>query len=275
MAISQYELLHGQLPGYINDLGGDEQRTRASWVVTTFPYLEQTQLWDKWSAGQAEFAPIDILVCPSDPPADLKKPNLSYVANTGYIGNAEGSENMANGLFFDNTRTAEGAAGPADERDAAQIPRVEMTFKFLQSKGDGTNNTLMLSENNNALFWGYVSPKDRAQTKDRNYHFGFCWEQPTVIAQANRDDSIERYRKINGNREIREIDSFAQMTPQDGFPSSYHPGGVNVAFASNRVSFTSDQIDPLVYAQLMTSNHRKSDLVDAAGKPDKELPQPE
>jgi prepilin-type processing-associated H-X9-DG protein len=47
----------------------------------------------------------------------------------------------------------------------------------------------------------------------------------------------------------------------DGFPSSNHREGVNVAFVGGAVKFVSDQIELRVYAQLMTSNHRQSDLL--------------
>src|SRR5262249_42585977 len=151
------------------------QRTRASWVVTTLPYMEQQELWDRWTAGHAKFAPVDIFVCPSDPPKDVNAPNLSYAANAGYIGNAATKENLANGLFFDSTRIADGADGPVDERDDLRAPLIKMSFAYLQAIGDGTARTLMLSENFNALYWGYVSKSDREKTKDRNYHFGFCW----------------------------------------------------------------------------------------------------
>jgi prepilin-type processing-associated H-X9-DG protein len=64
-------------------------------------------------------------------------------------------------------------------------------------------------------------------------------------------------------------------TSNYGFPSSYHPGGVHVAFVGGQVEFVTDQIDNLVYAQLMTSDHKKSDLEDVNGNLDRELPQPQ
>src|ERR687884_230998 len=41
------------LPGYVNTLGikGTTNLVRASWVVTTFPYIEQQQLFDLWNNG--------------------------------------------------------------------------------------------------------------------------------------------------------------------------------------------------------------------------------
>jgi hypothetical protein len=133
----------------------------------------------------------------------------------------------------------------------------------------------MLSENVNALHWGYTLDKDRDETKDRSYHFGFCWEQPNEITKAEANETESRFRRINSRYREGEIKSFAEMTPDDGFPSSHHPDVVNMAFASGSVHAMHEGIDPLVYAQLMTSNHKLSDLRDADGKPEKELEQPE
>ena len=57
------------------------------------------------------------------------------------------------------------------------------------------------------------------------------------------------------------------------------PGGVNVAFVGGAVRFVKDNIDFLVYAQLMTSNRRSSDLNKRNSSddfiPDKDLDQPD
>jgi hypothetical protein len=42
-------------------------------------------------------------------------------------------------------------------------------------------------------------------------------------------------------------------------PSSYHGGGVNVAFSSGRVLFLRETVDPQVYIALMTTYDKKSD----------------
>jgi prepilin-type N-terminal cleavage/methylation domain-containing protein len=275
MAMATYETMHGELPGYVNDVGDAKNRIRTSWVVPTLPYLDQYQLWEGWQQGKPTFAPREEFICPSDPPVDPTTAELSYVVNAGYIGDADGEENPSNGLFLDMTRTAEDATGPSDERDEAKLALQRMSLAYLQAKGDGTARTLMLSENVNALHWGYTLDKDRDETKDRSYHFGFCWEQPSEIAKAEANKTQERFRRINSHLRKEKIKSFAEMTPEDGFPSSYHPEIVNVAFASGSVQVMHQDIDPLVYAQLMTSNHKLSDLQDADGKPEKELKQPE
>jgi len=297
-----------EFPGYINKLGisgaTQDKQNRASWVVMTFPYIDQQPLWDRWTQGFSNngddfyFNEIEILSCPSDPPVVPGAPNLSYVANAGYIGREAGSsnpvlmtppnppqENVANGVFFDRTRvlqnTYKSSAGPPDFRDTPPVPEVVMTIAYLQAKGDGTTKTMMLTENMNAVRWGY-NTAERMSTPDRKFHFGFCWEQPQAIADAlgqgtsNPNPKLDiQARRINGQKEAFDADDFSGMTPNDGFPSSNHPGGINVSFVGGQTVFVSDQIDNLVYAQLMTSNHKRSDLMDAAGtRFEKDLDQP-
>ena len=299
-ALATRETSLGDLPGYINKLGinGAEasQQQRASWVVMTFPYIDNRALWDRWSLGFSAsalvtdyFAEIEILNCPSDPPVSLGEPNLSYCANAGFIGHETDNsnfpqENPANGVFFDRTRVRtdplKSSAGPADNRQGQT--EIVMTIAYLQAKGDGTTKTMMLSENMNALHWGYSNTTDRSSTKDAKYHFGFCWEQPKAIiddlaaASANPDPKSDvQFRRINGQREADDYSSVSEMVFNDGFPSSNHPSTVNAAFVGGQVVGISDQIDNVVYGQLMTSNHKKSDLKDATDYQwDRDLDQP-
>jgi prepilin-type N-terminal cleavage/methylation domain-containing protein/prepilin-type processing-associated H-X9-DG protein len=297
IALSTRESSIKEFPGYINKLGINgataDKQNRASWVVMTFPYIDQQPLMDRWKQGFPSganindyFAEIEILSCPSDPPVTPGAPNLSYVANAGYIGQEEGAilqENPANGLFFDRTRisgdTYRDVPGTKDLRDVpSPHPEIAMTMAYLQAKGDGATKTLMLTENLNAVHWGYLN---RSSATDKKVHFGFCWEQPKAIGDdLASPSSTERkigiqYRRINGQDEAFDADTTNGMVLNDGFPSSNHPGGVNVVFVGGSVSYLNDQIDNLVYAQLMTSNHKRSNLQDAAGnRDDKDLNQP-
>ena len=320
-ALTIRETSLGQFPGYINKLGipGDipANQNRASWIVMTFPQIEQTALWDDWNRsgpsgfdgladGNGQFSPIEILVCPSNPAETLGEPLNSYVANAGDINRSGDTgqpldkwENSANGVFFDRTRTATGpkANGPGDkafpiddardDSDPSQDePEISMTVAALQ-KGDGTTKTMMLSENLNATHWGYFSPSGAVNVPDAKYHFGFCWEQPSRIIQSLSNpmstqdlESERRFRRLNGVKEpLQESEISKNMALGDGasnygFPSSYHPAGVNVAFVGGQVVFVADQIDTFVYAQLMTSNQKKSNLRDGAGILERELPAP-
>ena len=310
-----------QFPGYINKLGipGDipNNQNRASWIVMTFPQIEQTALWDDWNRagidGSGLFAPIEILVCPSNPPETIGQPLNSYVANAGNINRVGDNsdpkfmwEKSANGVFFDRTRTADDnyangpgdrAHGPDDNRDAASDsrqdePEISMTVAAIQ-KGDGMTKTMMLSENLNATHWGYFNEfSSSTLVQDAKYHFGFCWEQPAAIIaslskapSSNPDQDREnepRFRRINGVKESLFNSEIVSETATDdppmtfnyGFPSSYHPAGVNVAFMGGQVAFVADQIDPFIYAQLMTSNQKRSDLRNGAGISERNLSGP-
>jgi len=163
------------------------------------------------------------------------------------------------------------------------VPVVRMTIAYIQAKGDGTTKTMMLSENFNATHWGYFQPPSNP-VPDEKYHFGFCWEQPAAIidslatggSQINFETDA-RFRRFNGLPDpLPETSITRDMTSNYGFPSSHHPGGSQVVFVAGQVQFVSDQIENLIYAQLMTTNHKKSDLKNGQGvlERDATVPQP-
>jgi hypothetical protein len=151
-----------------------------------------------------------------------------------------------------------------------------MTTAYIQSKGDGTSKTLMFSESLAALYYSY-GPADYTTTKDANFHFGFTWVQAETVVNDTR-------LRLNGSKAVPTYTTFQEMqdpafaivgntppgspvTPEEpeksrpGIASSFHPGGVNAAFVGSQVQFISDQIEPVVFAQLMTSNHKQSELL--------------
>lgn len=154
------------------------------------------------------------------------------------------------------------------------IRQSKMTFANVQAQGDGSTHTLMFAESINAEVWtGITAP-------DRKWHYGFCWEQPDTIGMALTGGvsnpqlaSDPRYRIINGAKELLPK-VHGDKAPNSGFPSGHHPGGVNVAFVGGQVIYLSDRISPVVYAQLMTSNRKRSNLVNR-NNPDRDLPLPD
>jgi prepilin-type N-terminal cleavage/methylation domain-containing protein len=258
-AIAIRETSSKDLPGYVNRLGikGTNRAARASWIVMTFPHIEQAQLYEQWSNGTVDpnsaYAALELLTCPSNPPSTLGEPLTSYVANTGARNPVDPTvENAANGLFFDRTRKADvipptnpnGPPDPAwpanDQLDASQpkddAPEAVMSLAYLQGKGDGTTKTMMLSESLTALHWAYTQGQfsggvnDYTQTPDANFHFGFTWVNPQLVV----DDPLLR---VNGTKNIPNYGSFQEMTTQKNTPltdptitvrpglaSSNHPG---------------------------------------------------
>ena len=299
-ALTTRETSLGDYPGYVNELGipGSTRQIRASWVVYAFPYLEQVALWENWSEGrvnptnglsnaEGEMAQIEILVCPSDPAVTTDQPLLSYAANAGWVQRTSeliqstnsavppamskftdpAAENSANGVFFDRIRNRNsiGTLGkPTQDGGRSMIKMVPALIK------DGMSQTIMLAENLKTVNWAYF-PRDQYSgsstvSNDEKYHFGICWEQPEVVAatitNADLADPVNSVgRRINGNSDAEPAGStISQMRFYDGFPSSNHPGGVNVAFMGGSVSFLGEQISPVVYAQIMTSDRKNSDL---------------
>lgn len=291
-AVALYETSLKHYPGYMNKLGvpgaPPEDQTRASWVVMIMPYMEQEPLYQSWADGgidgNGDFSSLETLICPSDPPDTVGEPILAYVANAGYIEDswenfkqsAQITENAANGVFFDRTRQSDGAydgrSALDDARDNAQpqpagAPMITMSSASIK---DGATRTLMLTENRNATHWGHFGLNN--EIPDQKYYFGFCWEQPAVMVSNPASP-----RRINGSDDQDDTLNLEDMDPDDGFPSSYHPGGVNAAFVGGNVTFLNEQIEPLIYAQLMTSNFKRSDLKNPAGtlyERDESVPQP-
>ena len=148
----------------------------------------------------------------------------------------------------------------------------------------------MVSENLHTWYWTYdttsatggtanhFAQDDAATIKDTKHLFGFVWKN---LAPAS---GIQPWERINGDKHYDKnpaptiMKDFAVASPVYegyGYPSSNHPGGVDVGFCDGHGIFIADSIDPVIYGQLMTSNHNKSNLLDAAGvKTDKVLPQP-
>jgi prepilin-type N-terminal cleavage/methylation domain-containing protein len=296
-AMTGYEAANKEYPGYVNSVGSIVRQTKASWAAMLLPFVERPDLWEQYSRGEHAYANIEIYQCPSNPPPGAGAPVMSYLANAGYLQDervvadddkckCEMTEHLANGLFTDRFRTpcdvlpkelldARDLSDQCD--DCSHDPLLKVTFAHIQAQGDGSTNTLMFAEGLNALHWALV----KGDVPDMKWHFGFCWEQPEMVAYAeanspSRPDLMTnpQFRKINGVREMFWKDHVGQKDPNAAFPSSHHPSGVNVAFVGGQVNLLNEKIDLVVYAQLMTSNHKQSDLV-VGGKSDRDLPAPD
>src|SRR5690606_18446771 len=87
--------------------------------------------------------------------------------------------------------------------------------------------------------------------------------------------------KINGDNNYTKVpqqfvpNDMAQVSDCLSYPSSNHSGVVIVAFCDGSVVTIEDNMSPVTYAQLMTSNARKSTYVDIISEtPDRRLPPP-
>jgi len=304
LALTNMDSTLKRLPGYSEEIfnpNGQKDNKgflasfarRGSWIVKLFPYMEEQSLWDTWSStfGVNPPAPgIAALTCPSNVAETPDAPTLAYVGNAGWAFSDNGtygrnassdtSEHAANGIFFDANKNTN--IGPIDKREPH--PKIQMS---LAQVVDGTTKTLMLSENLHALYWcfeptstteGYKQ-NDSSQVPDCKHIFGFVWKNhPTVNDRINGDKNYDKAKppeQVNGSNPQLAFASDPATYETYGYPSSNHPGGVNVAFCGGAIRFMSESVDPVIYGQIMTSNARKSSLVRASdGTADRRLPQP-
>jgi prepilin-type N-terminal cleavage/methylation domain-containing protein/prepilin-type processing-associated H-X9-DG protein len=297
LALQQMDTQLKKLPGYSNELfnpngtksGNPPNFTssyarRCSWVVRCFPYMEEQPLWDQWNTFGVTLPAqpaIGGLTCPTSPPETQGQPWLAYVGNAGWAfsdGTRAGDkmEYAANGVFFDLNKNPN--IGPADGREGFSSIQMSMTQIV-----DGSTKTLLLSENLHTFFYSYgVDNNDNSPIVDGKLLFGFVWKNT-----GGSGVNIKDYDRINGDKYYEKLPAGPPDTMEKfgdpanyniyedyAYPSSRHPGGVNVSFCGGQVEFMRESIDPLVYGQLMTSNSKRSKLMDSSGKPDRLLQQP-
>ncbi|MGL4512556.1 MAG: DUF1559 domain-containing protein [Lacipirellulaceae bacterium] len=282
------------------------QGRRASWVVMLFPYIEQAPLWDIWSQNfdlptpeaLATLVPeIDSFQCTSDPPESPGTPASSYVANAGRalgdptrVAPLLPRERAPNGAFFDlnkkNRSNPSGNGWPnvADTRENEAV--IQSSIDYVQG-GDGAGKTMMLSENIHAVWYTYpfsepieTSAPSPENVPDALHHFGFVWQnQPQTGSGTQYTSGAETIQleaadqQVNGARLRPTVEALGWMVEGLAFPSSNHPQSVNIAYFDGRVSSAAGDIQPRVYAQLMTTKNKRSDFVFNS-KRDRELSQP-
>jgi prepilin-type N-terminal cleavage/methylation domain-containing protein/prepilin-type processing-associated H-X9-DG protein len=233
-----------------------------SWGTVLLPRLERQDIWDQivqppMNGGdpiEVQIPVVEVFVCPSDSDAataaDL--PALSYNANSGgwdfdggdfLFGPNEG-DTADNGVFHSFSDAERNAAM------GAKAPKVRLgTMK------DGAATTIMFSENIHKMY-DPPSPGpplfswlgNRLAEEPMEQRFGMVWVVETAPAFTLQE-------RINGNE--ADLVDFDPTIPRFARPASAHSNGVNAAFCDNNVKFVREDIDYIVYQQLMTPNGRK------------------
>jgi prepilin-type N-terminal cleavage/methylation domain-containing protein len=206
-ALRSYESTKKELPGYAN-IGANSRVI--TWPMTLFPNIERNDVWSVWSDPsftgavetkklQASTPYMEIMVCPSNPPADQNSPWLAFVANCGKQDpitpatippSADGTtaEKLANGVFFNRYTNIT----PGNKNTYS---RLVMSLDHIP---DGASNTFMLSENiqaykytdNNNLtgmtHFGGTKPAQYEASNIRQIELstGFVWD-PSLTTNVN------------------------------------------------------------------------------------------
>jgi prepilin-type N-terminal cleavage/methylation domain-containing protein/prepilin-type processing-associated H-X9-DG protein len=247
-----------------------------SWAAQLLPRLERQDIWDQIqrppSTDPVPIPAVEVFICPSDQEANAAAdfPALTYSVNSGaWDRNDDGDfvgDSPANGVF-------------ANLADYERYPTVGKAPKSRISKiPDGAGTTLMLAENINKTYsvtgeptprfsyLGVPHPNGRLPAEQQ---LGIVWvAETTPVADSNVTDGNDtsgllNQEAINGN--VEDIVTFEADRPRFARPAGAHGGGVNVVFCDGHGSFVREDIDYIVYQQLLTSQGRKS--VDPAANP--------
>ena len=272
-----------------------------SWIVQILPLLERNAEYQQWRNQSAAVAAglvwppqiyMDILNCPSSPPTVTSGNTPSvYVVNSGMMdapgGNGGSSSGLpvdfaANGVFFNKFNAfAVLNSGGGSAQTLAALPNppysgpiqaslsnnagpiVSINQDYITTH-DGTANTLMMSENNNAVMvtysgqgtlnWGNASLSNGSGSWGNlapgASSLPYAGLEPTNCFVWWPDISPSPQMKINAPVST----TGGQPLNYQYFmhPSSNHPTAVNVAFCDGHARNISQDIDYIVFSLLMT-----------------------
>jgi prepilin-type N-terminal cleavage/methylation domain-containing protein/prepilin-type processing-associated H-X9-DG protein len=246
-----------------------------SWATVLLPHLEQGDVWDRIrnpvrngnDIEPVQVSAIDIFICPSDQEARSLAglAALSYSANTG-AWDRDSSGNFIgdfkeNGVFHNLADHERYAASGAPKAPKMRLGAIK----------DGTATTLMYVENVNKSYlppvgsspntpqFGWLGvPNGKAPSEQQ---LGVVW---VAEVAPQFGDGLINQERINGNEQ--ELVDFTTEFPRFARPSSPHGSGFNAAFCDGHNEFIRDNIDYIVYQQLMTPVGRKCvDPADPTG----------
>lgn len=252
--------LEGELPGYQNRQGVNfkGETVATGWAFRIMPYVgfdsqaEEAEFLQKAAAksgvrtlgeykqalqpyGESEDAAqqgdvprfrMPALLCPADMNKHDQLAACSFVANCGMpdaVAENFPADWPANGVFFNTF-------------EVDDPPHVSIADILL---GDGADNTILFAENVDAGRW----------TDTSENLVGVLWATGGADSPAYMKSPVYRVNENRGQGDGGY--RFAR-------PSSFHSGGALVSFASGRTQFMNEDINPLVYAQLMAPDDQQA-----------------
>ncbi|MEZ6065644.1 MAG: DUF1559 domain-containing protein [Planctomycetaceae bacterium] len=239
IAMYDYESVYKTFPpGWVNQVDG---HSNFAWGRSLLPFVEQAPLYElirdddplpkqlldpqKLRGMQTQ---LDIYRCPNDPSTPLNRINLPTDSNgqthelalTNYVGNHGGGDwadppRGYTGIFAMNSRTR------------------------IRDITDGTSNTVMCGERSLEAVAG--RPKST------------CGASVMLTVGGDGEGTIERFALAIGSAGINsaeQLDGQELGVCSEG-QSSAHAGGTQVALSDGKVSFLSEEIDPVLLRNLM------------------------
>ena len=279
----------GELPSlvdhYVVKRGGEDTSAgtlKVGWPIQILPAMDGSKLVKAIKSnavvvsgkgadavlrmGEAERVYFKGFTCPQDTDSHMKPGGLSYVVNAGFMarslyhGDSDGRHRVDQLSWDGNDVIGEAA----DIEVAAATGVFWRKSDVFQSSldyvgtGDGTTNTLMLSENLQAGNW--------RDTDTTRLAFGIPVETVNgrvPFGQGTFFESVERPLNTQfeggtlssvsplGWRINSELQAATGTRPR---PSSNHERGVNVIMCDGSGRFLNAQMSPHIYAKLLTPN---------------------
>jgi prepilin-type N-terminal cleavage/methylation domain-containing protein/prepilin-type processing-associated H-X9-DG protein len=278
LALTSFDVSQGRLPASGNYLDTVNQfQEYQSWAVSILPWIDEQSLAALWDSNKPIDDPVNarltqneipVYVCPLDI-TTIGAGDQSYVVNGGIgftkrlngIGDCptalDGSilDLNANGVTCPSDPTTDGSPSDRDFFKRMGLFFLEnvnlggtVRHYTLGDVRDGLTQTMMVTEN---VRVGY-DPSDPTASFacSRSLLCGFYIGDPCLggkCSAANVDYS-------RSNTGLSRINS--GLTSPEGtsaVPSSFHEGGVNMAFADGHVKFISQTINGAVYAALASA----------------------
>jgi prepilin-type processing-associated H-X9-DG protein len=164
---------------------------------------------------------------------------MSYAVNSGRWDNAAGNtaypfDWKENGIFFDQFLTSQ----QNTLHPTSPWPQTQIDLGYI-SKHDGTSNTILLGENQDATQWQIVGGAAPAQDL-----VSLVWQDLTSVTPGLNQNAGSNYVAPGSGT----------ATLNTARPSSIHPGGYLLTFCDGHVQFMSNDMQYQVYALLMTPN---------------------
>jgi len=283
LAVNTSSSAKGEFPGFRQTINSDSvdatKNVYGSWVVVLLPYMEQTQLYERFASAHADVISVPVsvpnsvsirlqsFICPSgsgdnDP---QRLPNY-YVANTGnpdYIVGSGFAHENGSGVFVDLVGT--NAAG-----DISKDPRDRASKVTADSFYDGLSNTLLFTESMQASPWAplnALSGKSGSATSPQNAVWesgvGFCWPLNSQFDRSNCGAEpvvnliVPFWVNYCKNPDINWDLQANAGNYKYARPNSNHPGLVVIAFADGGASTMSDTVDQYLLKMAMCPNDQK------------------
>ena len=197
---------------------------------------------------------LEIATCPSDAGTGDIPFRLSYVMNCG-IWDRDFGDEMAEWTY-------DLPANGIGHVSLGNSP-VKLNLGFI-AKNDGATNTLIVSENLNAVSWMSLpgTPLEGIDLEEGSH--GMVWTTQTTNWLGELESpTADRQYAINSPRACALIDSELLRIERDLWisfarPSSNHSGGVNAVFCDTHAKFIREDIDPWVFNQLMSVSNTQA-----------------